>query len=210
MTAVEPLRLSFRAQVRSQALVVARSLALERGWAKVRMGEVAALTGVSRPTLYKEFKNKQSLGEAVMFKEAERFVAKVAVILEREDDLGQGLIESIRFSLEEAARSPLLRSVITSTSHDDSGLLPLLTTRSAPIVDMASIAFSNWLQELLPDVAPKDLEELAIFLVRLTVSYIVLPVGDTDNTAREIAKVAVRYVRYEESSAVDIDGSDRG
>ena len=63
---VEPLRLTFRRQLREQALGAAHGLTVDKGWSQVRMGEVAALTGVSRPTLYKEFGDKQGLGEACL------------------------------------------------------------------------------------------------------------------------------------------------
>lgn len=207
---VEPLRVLFRRQLRGQALGVARSLAVERGWAKVRMGEVAALTGVSRPTLYKEFGDKQALGEAVMFEEAERFVAKVADILERENDFEQALIEAVHFALEEAGRSPLLHSVLTSTPRNDSGLLPLLTTKSAPIVVMASDVFLEWLKGRLPDVTPGDLSDLADILVRLTVSHLLLPVADSVETAWKVTQVAVRYLGRQECCQVELAGFDGG
>ena len=41
------------------------------------MGRVAELTGVSRPTLYKEFGDKQGLADALALGETERFVAGV-------------------------------------------------------------------------------------------------------------------------------------
>ena len=67
----EPVRVSFRRHVREQVLRVTRELTIEKGWDQVRMSDVAESVGVSRPTLYKEFGDKQGLGDALVVSEGQ-------------------------------------------------------------------------------------------------------------------------------------------
>ena len=191
----EPLRVAFRRQVREQALEAASALAVEHGWDRVRMGQVALATGVSRPTLYKEFGDKQGLGEALVRTETERFLVGVALVLEAADSVETGVREAVRFALTEADGSPLLHAVLTSTRADDVGLLPLLTTRSAPLLEAASAVMTAFLHTRLPAHDERDVVEAADALVRLVVSHLVQPDGPPRATAERLARVALRVLR---------------
>ena len=139
--AAEPLRLTFRQHVRDRALDAARALTVEKGWSRVRVGDVAALTGVSRPTLYKEFGDKQGLGEALIMQETERFLVGISRTLEAHpQDAAGGITAAIEYVLGEADASPLLCAILTSARDADNELLPMLTTRSAPVLDAATLA----------------------------------------------------------------------
>ena len=194
MTA-EPLRVAFRRQVRERALDQARSLAVAHGWERVRMGEVALAVGVSRPTLYKEFGDKQGLGEALVRTETERFLVGVRATLDASADVGPGIEAAVAYALTEAARSPLLHAVLTSTRGDDAGLLALLTTRSAPLLEAASGVVVAWLRLRLPGHDPGDVEEAADVLVRLVVSHLVQSVAPPAQTAARLARAATRVLR---------------
>lgn len=191
----EPLRVAFRRQVREVALEHAHALAVEGGWDRVRMGAVAAAAGVSRPTLYKEFGDKQGLGEALVLRETERFLVGVQAALSEQAGAPREAVEAaVRFTLDEAGRSPLLHAVLTSTRGDEAGLLPLLTTRSAPLLDAATAVVVAWIVEQLPGTPEADAAEAADALVRLVVSHLVQPAADTDETARRLARVATRLL----------------
>ena len=193
---VEPLRIAFRRQVREQALQIAHGLTLAHGWDQVRVGEVAAAAGVSRPTLYKEFGNKQGLGEALVLRETDRFLTGIADRLARhEGDAAAGIAAAVRYTLDEASGSPLLLAVLTSTRGGDDSLLPFLTTRSAPVLAAASLALVTWFDEHHPDLDPTDVAEGVDALVRLTVSHLVLPAADRAETSDRLARLAVRYLR---------------
>ncbi|MCU1693354.1 MAG: TetR family transcriptional regulator [Frankiales bacterium] len=189
---VEPLRASFRRKVRDTALDVVRALVLEHGWDGVRMGEVARRTGVSRPTLYKEFGDRQGLGEALLLQETERFLVGVQqVVADHAADPATGVLQAVRYTLDEATRSPLLHAVLTSTRGDDVGLVPLLAT-SAPLLRRAVEVLVAALGPLLPGTPPEVLGEVADTLVRLCVSYLVQPAGDPEETSQKLARVARR------------------
>ncbi|MCW2779338.1 MAG: hypothetical protein JWN17_3063 [Frankiales bacterium] len=194
---VQPLRAAFRRQVRDTALEVAHGLVVEHGWDGVRLGEVARLTGVSRPTLYKEFGDRQGLGEALLLQETERFLVGVAAVVEEHAaDPALGLLRAVRFTLDEAARSPLLHAVLTSSRGDDAGLVPLLA-RSVPLLRRAVEVLVASLGPHLPDVAHEDLADTAETLVRLCVSHLVQPSADAATTSLRLARTAWRLLGLE-------------
>ena len=194
MTA-EPVRATFRAAVRESALRAAQELTVAKGWARVRMAEVAERTGVSRPTLYKEFGDKQRLGEALVLAETERFLTGVAGVLARHDgDVRAAITAAVTYTLDEAVTSPLLRAVLTSAHPGDDDLLPLLTTRSRPVLDAAGLLVRGWLHEQQPRLDRDHVASTADVLVRLAVSHIVLPDEDSATSAASLADIALRLL----------------
>lgn len=186
----DPTRGTFRAHVREQVLATAHALTIERGWDRVRVAEIASLVGVSRPTIYKEFGDKQGLGDALVVREAERFLAGIrSVLSDRGGDPATAIASSVRFTLDEAAASPLLRAVLTSNrpaeslvdSVDGTGVLPLLRT-SASLLQVASESLVGWISEQFPDLEGAEINDSVDALVRLTVSHLVLPSGDSTET----------------------------
>ncbi|BCO71503.1 hypothetical protein MINTM008_08380 [Mycobacterium intracellulare] len=184
----ESVRLSFRQHMREQVLRAARDLTIEKGWHRVRMSEVAKLVGVSRPTLYKEFTDKQGLGDALVVSEGERFLNGIhAVSAQHAGDVRGGITAAVSYTLEEAEASPLLKAVLTSnrptdkTVSETTGMLPLLPT-SASLLELSSAALVTWFNEHFPGLDADDVHEVADALVRLTVSHVVLPSADASLT----------------------------
>ncbi|MDP3893428.1 TetR family transcriptional regulator, partial [Nocardioides sp.] len=157
----EPLRISFRRHLRGQALEAAHGLVIEAGWGQVRMAEVAARIGVSRPMLYKEFGDKQGLGDALVVREAERFMEGIQAVLDAHSGrAGAAITEAVRYALDEAASSPLLKAVLTASRNDrdvpvGTGVLPLLST-STSLHDFVSEQIEAWLLEHFPELDRAD------------------------------------------------------
>lgn len=191
--------MSFRRHMRDEVLRAARELTIENGWERVRMSEVAELVGVSRPTLYKEFTDKQGLGDALVLVEGQRFLEGIhAILAEHTGDIGGGITATVQYTLNEAEASPLLKAVLTSNRAPGAdggatGVLPLLST-SASLLELSSAALVTWFGEHFGDLDPEDVEEVADVLVRLTVSHLVLPTADIGTTARRISRAALRYL----------------
>jgi AcrR family transcriptional regulator len=193
---VEPLRVQFRRQVREHALDVAQAMLLDRGWEHVTVSAVAAGVGVSRPTFYKEFASKQALGEALVRRETERFLAGIGEVLDTHtEDAEAAIAAAVRFTLMEAEADPLLRAVLTSTRGGDEALLPLLTTRSAPLLEAASAALTGWFADHYPELDAQTVAEGVDAVVRLVVSHLVLPAAPAEQTAQRLARLATRYLR---------------
>lgn len=197
--AAEPLRLTFRQHVRDRALDAVRALTVEKGWSGVRMGDIAALTGVSRPTLYKEFGDKQGLGEALIMQETERFLVGISRTLDAHpQDAAGGISAAIEYVLGEADASPLLCAILTSARDADNDLLPMLTTRSAPVLDAATRTLISWFTQHFPQLDPRDLADGVDALVRLAVSHLVLPVDDRTTTAHRLTRIALRTLQLDQ------------
>jgi AcrR family transcriptional regulator len=198
--AVEPLRVQFRRRLRDQALDVAQAALVENGWEGVTVSAVAAAVGVSRPTFYKEFASKQALGEALVRRETERFLTGVSVVLdEHAGDPSRAVEAAVAFTLTEAAGNPLLHAVLTSTRAGDDSLLPLLTTRSGPLLEAASATLTGWFATHVPDLDPGDVAQTVDAVVRLVVSHLVLPAAPAQDTARQLARVVTRSLRLDRS-----------
>jgi AcrR family transcriptional regulator len=196
----ESIRVSFRRHLREEAIRAAHVLTVEKGWERVRLSEVASLIGVSRPTLYKEFGDKQGLGDALVLQEAERFLLGITAVL----DAHRGAVEeaipaAVRYTLDEAAASPLLRAVLTApgadTPRDATGVLPLLTT-SASMLGLASARLEAWLGEHFPQIGDEVVADCVDALIRLTVSYLVLPTTGSAETGCRITRVALRCLGF--------------
>jgi AcrR family transcriptional regulator len=163
------------------------------GWARARMADVAAGAGVSRQTLYNEFGSKEALGQALALREAERFIAATEASLaeRRPGGPAAAVAAAVEGTLLRAADNPLLKAVLTD---DVGGLLPYLTTRAEPILTAARHSIGSYLATGWPDLPGDDVALAAETVVRLTVSYLVLPSDAADASAGAVAARVARLV----------------
>jgi AcrR family transcriptional regulator len=188
---VEPVRLAFRRQVHEQALQTAQAMLVERGWSQVRFGDVALAIGVSRPTLYAAFGNKEGLAEALVLKETDRFLTGISATLDAHaTDPAAAITAAVAFTLAEADRSPVLHAVLTQSSS----LLPFLTTRSSPVLQAATGVLVTWFAEHVPALKREVVTEGVDALVRLVVSHLVLPADDPSRTPDRLARLTVKHL----------------
>ena len=184
--------------LREWLLDAAYGLATSRGWDDTRMADVGAAAGVSRQTVYNEFGSKAGLGQALVLRETERFLVGIQQQLDAEPvRIGPAVRAAVEFTLAEAADNPLLKAVLTSARGDD-GLLPLLTTRSEPVLQAAGTALRAHLSlrhpELDRNLAPGTADLAVDTLVRLVVSHLVLPLASPETTAAALATVFTRLL----------------
>ena len=165
----------FRRDVRERVLDAAHAETVTQGWSQVRIGEVATASGVSRPTLYREFGSKDGVGEALLAREAERFFTGIAAILETHHDVGEGIRDAVAFTLDQAADNPLLHAVLTGSRSGDAGLLPFLTTRSELILGGGRALLADWVDRAEPGHPSREVDEVVDAVVRLVVSHLVAP-----------------------------------
>lgn len=190
-------RESVRSLLREHLLDAAFAALVDRGWAKLRMTDVASAVGVSRQTVYNEFGTKTQLGEALAMREAERFLAGIGERLaEHPDDLTEAIRSAVAYTLSAAADNPLLKAVLTATRGGASELLPVVTTRSAPILVAATSVLHNYLDEHWPSIE-LDAEQRRVVVesvVRLVVSHLVMPLATADEVADQVAWLGQRIV----------------
>ena len=172
---------------REALLDAAYDAALAGGWAQVRMADVAAAAGVSRQTLYYEFGSKDALAQALAVREADRWTAGAdAARVGHEGTPAEAVAASMLWTLEEAARNPLLKAVLTD---DSAALLPFLTTRADRLLATACDRTSTYLAARWPDLAAGDIRLVADVVNRLTFSHLVLPGERPDQVAADITRL---------------------
>ncbi len=194
MTTAADIRSDARARTRDAMLAAAHRLAIARGWGAVRMGAVAAEVGVSRQTLHTEFGTKEALGQALVLSVTEQFLLGVTKALdEHHGHLRDGLRAAVDFTLRLAERDPLLQTVLASSrAVGDATLLPLLTSRSQPLLSRASDALQTWIAGHHPELDAGQVADVVDSVVRLVVSHVVLPVDPPESVAIRIATLAER------------------
>jgi AcrR family transcriptional regulator len=170
---------------RDALLDAAYDAALAGDWEHVRMADVARAAGVSRQTLYYEFGSKDGLAQALAVREAERWSdGALGAIAGHDGSPVEAVTAATVWTLEEAARNPLLKAVLTD---DEGGLVPFLTTRSDQLQAIARDHLETHVRTHWPEIDPARLHLLADTVVRLTFSHLVLPGGRPEQVAADIA-----------------------
>ncbi|WP_433384033.1 TetR family transcriptional regulator [Actinoplanes sp. CA-142083] len=184
-----------RARLRESLIRAARDLTVSQGWDGVRMVDVAAAVGVSRQTVYNEFHDRAGLAEALAVSEVRRFAQQVrAALFTHGGDVRAAAYAALLLTLDEAARNPLVRAILTSGRGGAEELLPYLTTRSEIVLTEAGGVLVEWAGVHLPDLPAEAIVLAVDSVIRLTVSHIILPLATTAETASSLAEVFVRLL----------------
>jgi AcrR family transcriptional regulator len=188
-----PYSLAARELLRNTLLDAACGELNERRWADITMADIARSAGVSRQTLYKEFGSRDEFAQALVLREAERFLAAV------KDAVGAHIREpaialsaAFEVFLTGAAENPLIRTVVHGDGNE--GLLVLFTTQGQPLVEGATARLTKIIQEGWPLVKKRDAELLSECLVRLAISYAALPKEPTNMSADSVATLLGPYI----------------
>ena len=182
--------------LRDRLIEAASQITCDTGWSDVTMAKLAERVGVSRQTVYNELGSKPALGQALVLRELDRFLAVVAAELDRYDDV----VDAIRSAAEQvmvmAGDNPLLHAVLSSAHGGTNALLPLLTTESEPLIAAATAVIAERIPTRYPDLGLTD-DELATALdsiVRLVLSHVMQPDKSPDRTADSIAWISARVL----------------
>jgi AcrR family transcriptional regulator len=181
-----PYRVAARQLLRETLFGAARELLRERPWAEVTMAEVARAAGVSRQTLYKEFGSRDDFAQAFAIEEGGHFLDAVEQsVRDHFDDPRGALAAALELFLTTAAEDPLISLVLSDDGTG--GMLPLVTTRSAPVVDWAADRLAAVIHEGWPQASEPNTRILAETLVRLAISHVTVPKTSPTRTAASIA-----------------------
>jgi AcrR family transcriptional regulator len=191
---------------RTALLDAAYRVVVSGRWGRARMADVAAAAGVSRQTLYNEFGSKDAVASALAGREADAFLEAIERVLaeSRPAEPAAAVATAVHFTLRRAAADPLLTAVLTD---DAGGLLPYLTTRAEPVLAAARAGIAGYLARRWPALDEADAGLAAEAVVRLTVSYLVLPSDAADASAGAVAGRVARVVAP--LLAAPAEGADR-
>lgn len=192
-----------RSMLREQLVDAAAKLAAERSWSDVTMSTVANEVGVSRQTLYREFGNKDALGEAMAIEVARSLIADASAQIDQHEDLVVGVEKAMATVLHRAEEDPLTRGVLMAARHEDE-LLPFLTTRTEGILQLAASILVQKVEPRVPEFTHEQLTAMVDTAVRIVVSHIVQPGGDPDEVAALIGWMLGRLMGMREPADLQV------
>lgn len=195
-----PYAVAARELLRDTLFDAARDAIVVRPWGDVTMAEIATAAGVSRQTLYKEFGTRDEFAQQFVVREGVRFLAAVEEAVRRHlDDPRAALAAALGVFLAAAADDPVVRTLI----HDDGtgGMLPLITTQGMPVVTFASARLTEVVHDGWPQVALREVELLAECLVRLAISYAMLPKDPPEEAIPTVMALIEPYIERALASA---------
>jgi len=165
-------------------------LVRSRGWSATTMSDVAAAAGVSRQTVYNEFKSRPALVEAYVLREIEALIAGAeAEVRSSAGDARAALQAAFAVFLKLASDEPLVRVIVADTGGGE--LVRLLTAlgRSVAIERIGALIVEVW-----PQVEPADAEMLAESLARLAISHALLPTAEPQQIAESVTRMVGPFV----------------
>ncbi|MEV6910610.1 TetR family transcriptional regulator [Amycolatopsis sp. NPDC051071] len=187
-----------KASLRESLLDAATELLPERGYAALRMADVAALAGVSRQTVYNEFGNKAALAQAVVLRTTAEFLEGIRLRFEHAEDLLDGIHGAVVYTIAHARENRLVAAALgTETPGTEAGedLLPLLTTKGEPILAAAIEIAAGQYREFEPSLSARSAALLAETVVRLSLSHLVMPSHTADEAAASVVAVLAPAIR---------------
>ncbi|MBF6252571.1 TetR/AcrR family transcriptional regulator [Nocardia farcinica] len=179
----------------SRVLDAALLAFLDFGIKRTSMVEVARRCGLSLATLYRRFASKNDLIEAVALRQTRDFITGVDEVLARQVDRDAGaedqIVELFVAFLKGLRENQLVHRLLAT---EPELVLPFLTVRGAPIIELGRDYLSEFIRGLQDEgkLPAYDPEPLAEMIARTAVSMAltpqtVIPLGD-DEQARRFAR----------------------
>lgn len=144
---------------------------------------------MSRPTVYRYFADKEQLIGAVILREEQRLLDRVAAATAGIATFRDAVEQFITEVLGAVRSHPLLNRLLDTEAE---ALLPFLTTNRGPVLSAAFPAACDLLRRWVPDLPEERLARAADTLARLLISYGVNPPSAPPQTvAADLAQLVV-------------------
>ncbi len=184
---------SFREDVRvllhDRVLDAARDVTTANGWSALTMSAVAARAGISRQHLYNAVGTKHELGEALINRETDVFLAVMCEQLRvHPTDLVAGVDTAVRHALDHGADNALLKAILHADDPRGESLLPLLASRPDAVLTRAKQALAAEMAALHLDdgLTTAAVEVYVDGLVRLVLSHLTQPTGPAEHAIAQV------------------------
>jgi AcrR family transcriptional regulator len=149
-----------------QTLEAAHALFAERGYAAVKMDEIAAAVGVTKPLLYNYFGNKEQLYIACMERSGDALTATIGRAVEATASPGEALGAGVRafFSFLDSDRAAW--AVLFDETLPQAGdLADRVSAYRGMIVELVSASMMRQLPQRVRDAARVEVEALSAALL---------------------------------------------
>jgi AcrR family transcriptional regulator len=162
------------------------------GMRRTTMEDVARRAGVARVTLYRRFRGKEHLVEAVVIAEAQRFFAELEAAVAGLASVEDRIVEGFAHTLEAAREQRLLNRLLRT---EPEVLLPHLTTSGGPVLAAGRSFLARQMRFAHSEVPPREVETVAELVARLVLSFLLTPESAAALESRpEARRFARRYV----------------
>lgn len=170
--------------------------ALERvaafGVRRTTMDDVAEAAGVGRMTVFRRFGSKDALMEVLAVREARRFLDAIDSTAGGIEDPVERIVESSVVALLFASSNPLLGRL---SRLEPETILGILRADNPPLMSIARAYAKAQLEKDQGAFGEIDLELVAEALVRLALSFVLVPGGpvplDDEDATRAFARAAL-------------------
>lgn len=197
-----PYQAATRLLLRTSVLDAMRELLIDNDWSKITLSAVASGAGVSRQTIYNEFKSRQGLAEAYALRLSDELVESVGEALAANEGDGRAaLVDGFAGFFTSSISDPLVQSLLSGEAKPD--LLRLVTIDSAPIVDRASERLAALFESGWINADPVDAGILSRGVVRLAMSYISIPPQSITNVTDDVGALLGPFVDAAVNGALD-------
>jgi AcrR family transcriptional regulator len=164
-----------------------------RRWEDITMSDIARAAGVSRQTLYNEFGSRAEFAQALVLREADRLLDSVELALaQHRSDPARALAAAFDLYLRAAAENPLVSAIVSGEGAGE--LLALMTTNGEPLLERTVGRLHGLLRAGWPQMTDTDTQLLSGTLVRLAISYTVLPAEPASIGASSVARLLAPYL----------------
>jgi TetR/AcrR family transcriptional regulator, repressor for uid operon len=172
-------------------LDAARDLVAASGLRALTMDDVAAKAGVGRMTVYRRFGERERLVDALAIREVQRCLAELDAAVDRADPVAEQMADGFAAAIRLARTHPLLERF---ARHEPETALAALNADGAAIFAMSRAFTAGLLREAQArgEVGDLDADQAAELLVRLGVSFVLIPATvlplDDEARVREVAR----------------------
>jgi len=137
------------------------------GVVKTTMEDIAKMAGVSRPTVYRHFSDRDSLILAVVMRRARSLIGTAQAYIRRQERFEDQLVEGLLFLVKTGRRDPFIR-ILVSPEHLDMAQQILGATDA--VVDLTEAMWEPILAEAAArgDLNPGlELRDIAVWLTHV-------------------------------------------
>jgi AcrR family transcriptional regulator len=188
--------------MRTGVLDAMQGLLLERKWSSITMVDVSSAAGISRGTLYNEFRSRMGLARSYALRLADGIVTGMETAVYAHPGEGYGALQSaFRDFFDRIDSDPLVLALRTEDAPND--LLRMITVESQFIVDHASEQLSGTFQRSWMSANQNDADVLGHAIVRAALSFLALPPTSADAAATAIAQLLTPYIEAIRTPRVD-------
>jgi AcrR family transcriptional regulator len=130
---------------RAKILAAAEVVFQRYGVVKATMGDIAQEVGVSRPTIYRYFADRDAVLSAIVESRSRRLFGKARAYLRRRPTFGEQVVDGLVFLVDRGRSDPIMRLIVSAEHMDtatallgSSGLAARLTAEMwTPLIDEA-------------------------------------------------------------------------